>query len=108
MLATADPDSIAPAAIGDLAAVLPGSTTMGLAWTATGDDSAGRLPAWIVRHSSTVSRNTQVPACDARMAMPFSNKASQTEVPGAASIWSPCGQYSAWGRILMTGMEWAG
>ena len=33
-------DSIPPGAIGDLAAGNPGSNTMGLTWTATGDDGA--------------------------------------------------------------------
>ena len=53
MLATADPDSIAPAAIADLAAAVPGSTTMGLTWTATGDDStSGRAVRTELRYST--------------------------------------------------------
>jgi len=37
-LAASDPDSIAPGAITDLAVVVPGSNSVDLAWTATGDD----------------------------------------------------------------------
>jgi len=35
----------------------------------------------------------------------FSNKASQMLVPGGAEICAPSGQYSACGKILMTGIE---
>ena len=38
------------------------------------------------------------------MAMWFSSKASQIDVPALARISAPCGQYSAWGRILMMGL----
>jgi hypothetical protein len=34
----------------------------------------------------------------------FSNKASQMLVPEGAEIWAPSGQYSACGKILITGM----
>ena len=36
--------------------------------------------------------------------MSCSSKASQMEVPALALISAPSGQYSWWGRILMTGM----
>src|SRR5262245_30849183 len=39
-LAATDPDSLAPGGITDLAVAAPGSNSMALAWTATGDDGA--------------------------------------------------------------------
>ena len=39
-LAAADPDSIAPGGVTNLAVVLPGSNSVDLAWTASGDDGA--------------------------------------------------------------------
>lgn len=51
-MATADPDSIAPGAVADLATENPGSNTMGLTWTATGDDGGtGRASEYEVRYS---------------------------------------------------------
>ncbi|MBI5170833.1 MAG: S8 family serine peptidase [Candidatus Eisenbacteria bacterium] len=53
-LALADPDSIAPGAVSDLAATNPGSTTMGLTWTATGDDAGtGRASRYDIRWSTS-------------------------------------------------------
>ncbi len=52
-MAIADPDSIAPGAITDLATSNPGSTTMDLTWTATGDDgNTGRASRTELRYSS--------------------------------------------------------
>ncbi len=52
-LAIAEPDDTPPGAIGDLATTDPGSTTMGLRWTATGDDgSTGRASRYEIRYSS--------------------------------------------------------
>lgn len=53
-LAIADPDSLPPGAITDLAVAEPGSTTMGLTWTATGDDGgAGRASRYDLRVSAS-------------------------------------------------------
>lgn len=53
-LALADPDSIAPGGVSDLATTTPGSTTMGLSWTATGDDGGtGRASRYDIRWSSS-------------------------------------------------------
>jgi subtilisin family serine protease len=50
--AIADPDNTAPGAIGDLVTANPGSNTMGLNWTATGDDGAVGTATFIeVRYS---------------------------------------------------------
>ncbi|HZI92655.1 MAG TPA: S8 family serine peptidase, partial [Patescibacteria group bacterium] len=51
---TADPDSVAPGSIGDLATNNPGSNTMGLTWTATGDDGgSGTATFYQVRYSTS-------------------------------------------------------
>src|SRR5262249_23928936 len=44
-LASADPDSVPPGGIADLAVSLPGSNSIDLAWTATGDDSTAGTAA---------------------------------------------------------------
>ncbi|HEV2105685.1 MAG TPA: fibronectin type III domain-containing protein, partial [Candidatus Eisenbacteria bacterium] len=52
-LATADPDTIPPGAITDLRLVTPGSNSVELAWTATGDDStAGTATRYDLRWST--------------------------------------------------------
>jgi subtilisin family serine protease len=52
-MAIADPDSIPPGAVADLGTNNPGSTTMGLAWTATGDDgTVGRASRYDIRFST--------------------------------------------------------
>ncbi|MEO6462468.1 MAG: S8 family serine peptidase, partial [Candidatus Eisenbacteria bacterium] len=52
-LSIADPDSTAPGSVADLATNNPGSTTMGLAWTATGDDGGtGRASRYDIRWST--------------------------------------------------------
>jgi subtilisin family serine protease len=49
----AAPDTVPPGAITDLATVDPGSNTMGLTWTATGDDgNVGTASYYEVRYSS--------------------------------------------------------
>src|SRR2546430_12601379 len=52
-LAASDPDSLAPGPIADLEVTLPGSNTVDLAWTATGDDStAGTARTYELRSST--------------------------------------------------------
>ncbi|MFH1219249.1 MAG: choice-of-anchor D domain-containing protein [Candidatus Eisenbacteria bacterium] len=52
--ALAEPDSIAPSAVTDLAAGNPGSNLMGLTWTATGDDSLEGTASYCdVRYSTS-------------------------------------------------------
>jgi len=52
-MAIADPDSIAPGAVGDLATSNAGSTTMDLSWTETGDDgNVGRASRTELRYST--------------------------------------------------------
>src|SRR5437867_8603587 len=49
-----EPDADPPGAIRDLATVNPGSNTMGLTWTATGDDgNTGRASRYEIRYSLT-------------------------------------------------------
>ena len=51
--AIAAPDNDPPGSVGDLATNTPGSNTMGLAWTATGDDgSTGTATFYQVRYST--------------------------------------------------------
>jgi subtilisin family serine protease len=53
-MAIADPDSITPGSVGDLVTVDPGSTTMGIEWTATGDDGGtGRASRTELRWSTS-------------------------------------------------------
>ncbi|MGH7725002.1 MAG: S8 family serine peptidase [Candidatus Eiseniibacteriota bacterium] len=53
-MAIADPDSTAPGQVTDLATTDPGSTTMGLTWTATGDDGGtGRASRYDIRWSTS-------------------------------------------------------
>jgi subtilisin family serine protease len=53
-LAAADPDTIPPGAITDLAPEDPGSTSYDLTWSATGDDGAtGRATSYELRWSTT-------------------------------------------------------
>ncbi len=53
-LAIADPDSTPPGQVVDLATVDPGSTTMGLTWTATGDDAGtGRASRYDIRWATS-------------------------------------------------------
>ena len=53
-LAAADPDTIPPGAIADLAPEDPGSTSYDLTWTATGDDGAvGRATSYELRWSAS-------------------------------------------------------
>ena len=53
-LTIADPDDTPPAPITDLATVEPGSNTMGLTWTATGDDGAVGTASYVeVRYSTS-------------------------------------------------------
>ncbi len=50
----AEPDSTPPGAVTDLAVTAPGSTSVDLAWTATGDDGgSGRASRYEIRHSQT-------------------------------------------------------
>ncbi len=50
----AEPDDTPPGMIADLSASNPGSNTMGLAWTATGDDgSTGRASRYEIRYSTS-------------------------------------------------------
>ncbi len=52
--AIADPDTTPPGSIGDLATTSPGSNTMGLTWTATGDDgTTGTATFYQVRYSTS-------------------------------------------------------
>lgn len=53
-LAAADPDSIAAGSISDLRVVAPGSNSVDLAWTATGDDgTTGTATTYELRFSTT-------------------------------------------------------
>jgi subtilisin family serine protease len=53
-LSIADPDSTPPGQVSDLATDNPGSTTMGLTWTATGDDGGtGRASRYDIRWSTS-------------------------------------------------------
>ena len=86
-MAIADPDSIPPGAVTDLAAPVPGSTTMGLAWTATGDDgSTGRASRYDLRWSTSpiteanFASATPVTGPDPKVA----GSAETFEVPGLA------------------------
>jgi hypothetical protein len=56
-----------------------------------------RTMTWQVVQAQLMSQ-----ACS--MLILFSNKASQMLVPAGAEICTPSGQYSAWGKILMTGI----
>ncbi|MCC6651067.1 MAG: S8 family serine peptidase, partial [Candidatus Eisenbacteria bacterium] len=86
-LSIADPDSIAPGAVSDLATATPGSTTMGLTWTATGDDGGtGRASRYDIRWSTSPIDDTNFAA-----ATPVTGPTPQTagsaesfEVPGLA------------------------
>ena len=50
----ADPDSIPPGSVADLSTSEPGSNTMRLAWTATGDDgNTGRATRYEIRYSTS-------------------------------------------------------
>ena len=50
----ADPDDIAPGSITNLATTNAGSNTMGLTWTATGDDgNTGRATSYEIRYSTS-------------------------------------------------------
>lgn len=50
----ADPDTIPPGSISDLNASSPGSNSMGLTWTATGDDgNSGRAANYDIRYSTS-------------------------------------------------------
>ena len=50
----AEPDSIPPGRIADLATANPGSNTMGLTWTAPGDDgNTGRAARYEIRYSTS-------------------------------------------------------
>lgn len=54
LYAVAQVDSVAPGAVADLETLDPGSNTMGLAWTATGDDdAAGTASYYEVRYSAS-------------------------------------------------------
>ncbi|HET9325283.1 MAG TPA: S8 family serine peptidase [Candidatus Eisenbacteria bacterium] len=53
-LAIADPDETPPGAVANLSTANPGSNTMGLAWTATGDDgNTGRASSYEIRYSTS-------------------------------------------------------
>jgi subtilisin family serine protease/sugar lactone lactonase YvrE len=53
-LLIANPDSIAPAPVKDLAAIAPGSNSITLAWTATGDDTTtGTAARYDIRYSTS-------------------------------------------------------
>ena len=53
-MAIADPDSIPPGQVTDLGTTDPGSTTMGLTWTATGDDGGtGTASRYDIRWSTS-------------------------------------------------------
>ena len=53
-MSIAEPDSTPPGSIGDLVTTDPGSNTMGLHWTATGDDgSSGRASRYEIRYSTS-------------------------------------------------------
>ncbi len=53
-MAAADPDSIPPGAVSDLATENPGSNSMGLVWTATGDDGGvGTASEYELRYSTS-------------------------------------------------------
>ncbi len=55
----AEPDNTPPGMIDDLAAVVPGSNTMGLSWTATGDDGdVGTAMYYEVRYSTSTIDDT--------------------------------------------------
>src|SRR5215213_3688248 len=56
-----------------------------------------RTITWQVVQAQLMSQ-----ACS--ISMPLSSSASQIEVPVGAFTSAPFGQYSGWGRILMTGM----
>jgi hypothetical protein len=62
------------------------------------DANPSRTITWQVVQAQLMSQ-----ACSSGIL--FSSKASQMEVPLGASIWAPVGQYSAWGNILMMGMN---
>lgn len=53
-LAAAEPDSIDPDPVSDLLADLPGSNSMGLSWTASGDDGlVGTATKYLIRYSTS-------------------------------------------------------
>jgi len=53
-MSIAEPDDTPPGAISDLSTENPGSNTMGLRWTATGDDgSTGRASRYEIRYSTS-------------------------------------------------------
>ncbi|MFH1219248.1 MAG: S8 family serine peptidase [Candidatus Eisenbacteria bacterium] len=55
LFAVSEPDTIPPAAVSDLATTSPGSNTMGLTWTAVGDDGlTGTASSYDVRYSTSV------------------------------------------------------
>lgn len=61
--AIAEPDTVAPGMIHDLEAVDPGSNTMGLRWTATGDDGEdGTANFYEVRYSTSPITEDSWPA----------------------------------------------
>ncbi|HEY3215837.1 MAG TPA: S8 family serine peptidase [Candidatus Eisenbacteria bacterium] len=68
-----EPDDVSPGAITDLATENPGSNSIGLTWTATGDDNdAGRVARYEIRYSTT-------PITEA-------NFGSQPDVPGPTPL----------------------
>ena len=74
--AIAEPDEIAPGMISDLATSDPGSNTMVLSWTATGDDGGtGTAAQYEVRYSTT-------PIDDANFAL--ATRAGSEPAPGPA------------------------
>ncbi|MFN8586436.1 MAG: S8 family serine peptidase [Candidatus Eisenbacteria bacterium] len=86
-LALADPDSIAPGTVSDLATVTPGSTTMGLAWTATGDDGGtGRASRYDIRWSTSPITEANFGAATAVTGPTpqVAGSAESFEVPGLA------------------------
>lgn len=53
-IAAAEPDSINPDPVSDLLADLPGSNSIGLSWTASGDDGLiGKAAKYIIRYSTS-------------------------------------------------------
>ncbi|MFZ1945928.1 MAG: S8 family serine peptidase [bacterium] len=54
LFAVSEPDTVAPGQIADLATDSPGSNSMGLSWTATGDDGGtGQAASYDVRYSTS-------------------------------------------------------
>ncbi|MBI5169544.1 MAG: S8 family serine peptidase [Candidatus Eisenbacteria bacterium] len=71
-LASADPDTIPPGAVTDLAPEEPGSTSYDFTWTATGDDGpAGRATSYELRWStSPIDSNTFAEATPSAVGAP--------------------------------------